>query len=61
MLKELNRAIRKFNINVAIPINRLNALNEARKGNTRSLEKIIENKVKNKAYNKTKNLLKKLL
>lgn len=57
MLKELNRAIRKFNTNVAIPINRLNALNEARKGNLKPIEKIIENKAKNKGYN----LLKKLL
>lgn len=56
MLNELNKLIRKFNTNVAIPINRLNALNKARKGDTRSLEKIIENKAKNKGFN----LLKKL-
>jgi hypothetical protein len=57
MLKELNKALQKFNKNVSIPVNRLNALNKARKGDTKSLEKIIENKVKNKGFN----LLKKLL
>lgn len=50
MLKKLNKLIRKFNTYVGIPINRLNALNEARKGNFRSIKMIFRNKFKNKVY-----------
>jgi hypothetical protein len=56
MLKELNRALQKFNTKVAIPINRLNALNKARKGDTKSIEKIFENKIRRKGFNYLKKL-----
>lgn len=52
MLKELNSLIQKFNRNIAKPISDINAINEARKGNSRSLNRKINNKIKNKVWNK---------
>jgi hypothetical protein len=49
MLKELNSLLQKGN-KVTKAISDLNAVNEATKGNTRSLERKVKNKVKNKLW-----------
>jgi hypothetical protein len=50
-LKELNKIGQKVS-KITKRISDLNSVNEARKGNTRSVKRKLKNRVKNKIFNK---------
>lgn len=50
-LKDLNKLGQKLN-KITKKVSDINAINELRKGNTRSIKRKAKNKVKNKIFNK---------